>query len=236
MQAHTEDRYVVILDILLAVVESSYTSLPLTGRAGQGVLRDKKGTPGWSAEVEPYRQRSNYSYRAWLAGGRPSHGELHRSKVESHAQFRYAVRRVKRASKLHQAKGLLEAAKAGDLALMKEMRRVKSGQPVTEELAESVDGVTGQQEVANQFAAVHSALYNSSESNDEMAELHGQIRGLVGTEDSAGETRKLTAEVVKQAATRMKPHRMDVSQGFTSDCLLHAPDLLFQLLSLVFQD
>ena len=29
---------------------------------------------------------------------------------------------------------------------------------------------------------------------------------------------------------------MDVSQGFTSDCLLCAPDLLFQLLSLVFKD
>ena len=70
-RSHTEDRDVVVLDILLAVVESSYTSLPLTGRAGQGVLRDKKVTPGWSAEVEPYRQRSNYSYRAWLAGWKP---------------------------------------------------------------------------------------------------------------------------------------------------------------------
>jgi hypothetical protein len=235
-RSHTEDRDVVVLDILLAVVETSYTCLPLTGRAGQGVLRDKKVTPGWSTEVEPYRQRSNYSYRVWLSEGRPSHGEVHRSKVESHAQFRYAVRRVKRASKLHQAKGLLEAARAGDLALMKEMRRVKSGQPMTDELAETVDGVTGQQEVANQFAEVHRALYNSAESKDEMEELQGRIRGLVGIENSREETRKLTAEVIKQAAMRMKPHRMDVTQGFTSDCLLHAPDLLYQLLSLVFQD
>ena len=29
---------------------------------------------------------------------------------------------------------------------------------------------------------------------------------------------------------------MNVSQGFTSDCLLHAPDLLFQLLAIVFKD
>ena len=34
----------------------------------------------------------------------------------------------------------------------------------------------------------------------------------------------------------MKPHKMDISQGFTSDTLLHAPDLLFELLALVFQD
>ena len=34
----------------------------------------------------------------------------------------------------------------------------------------------------------------------------------------------------------MKSKKMDVSQGFSSDCLLHAPDLLFELLALVFQD
>ena len=171
-----------------------------------------------------------------MAGGLPSQGDLHHAKVESHAQFRYAVRRVKRASQLHQAKGLLEAARAGDVALMKEMRRVQSGKPAMDELADTVDGVTGQQEVANQFREVHNALYNSAESRDEMKELQARIRGLVRAEDSRGEKRKLTAEVVKQAAGKMKPHRMDVSQGFSSDCLLHAPDLLFQLLSLVFQD
>ena len=32
------------------------------------------------------------------------------------------------------------------------------------------------------------------------------------------------------------PHKMDISQGFTSDCLLRAPDMLFKLLALVFQD
>ena len=157
-----------------------------------------------------------------MAGGRPSQGDLHHAKVESHAQFRYAVRRVKRASKLHQAKALLEAARAGDVALMKEMRRVQSGKPAMDELADTVDGVTGQQEVANQFREVHNALYNSAESRDEMKELQAGIRRLVSTEDSRGETRKLTADVVKQATGKMKPHRMDVSQGFASDCLLHA--------------
>jgi hypothetical protein len=40
---------------------------------------------------------------------------------------------------------------------------------------------------------------------------------------------------VKQAATALKPHKMDVSQGFSSDALLHGPDLLFGLLALIFR-
>ena len=99
-----------------------------------------------------------------------------------------------------------------------------------------MDGVTGLQDVANQFGDVHNALYNSAESKEEMTELQNRIRGLVQSEDSNKETRRLSAEVVKKAAMRLKPHKMDVSQGFSSDCLLHAPDLMFQLLSLVFQD
>ena len=34
----------------------------------------------------------------------------------------------------------------------------------------------------------------------------------------------------------MKIHKMDVSQAFSSDAILHAPDILFEQLSLVFQD
>ena len=41
--------------------------------------------------------------------------------------------------------------------------------------------------------------------------------------------------MVEQAATTLKPHEMDVSQGFSSDALLHAPDLLFSLTSLIFK-
>ena len=50
------------------------------------------------------------------------------------------------------------------------------------------------------------------------------------------EAEKITVEVVKSAAVKMKPHKMDISQGFTRDCFLNAPDIFFSLISLVFQD
>ena len=125
---------------------------------------------------------------------------------------------------------------AGDMALLKEMKQVQSGKGELDELPETVDGVKGQQEVADKFGEVHAALYNSAGSHEKMEELQRKIQALVQTEDSAAEVAKLTPDIVKAAATRMKPRKMDISQGFTSDCLLCAPDLLFQLLSLVFKD
>ena len=128
------------------------------------------------------------------------------------------------------------AAMAGDMELMKELRRLKSGKGDMDELQETVYGVTGDREVAEQFAKVYHNLYTSAESTQGMDELEEKIRRLIQTEDSKHEVEKLTAEVVKQAVTKMKRHKMDISQGFSSDALLNAPDLLFQLLAITFQD
>ena len=45
------------------------------------------------------------------------------------------MRRVKRAQQVHQARGLYQAALEGDIELMKEMRRVKSGKVTVDKLA-----------------------------------------------------------------------------------------------------
>ena len=66
-------------------------------------------------------------------------------------------------------------------------------------------------------------------------ELKERVRGLVQTEQSLKEVNKMTAKVVKQAAAALKPHKMDVSQGFSSNALLHAPDFLFSILAMVFR-
>ena len=235
VQSHSEVRDKLVLDILLAMVEVSYTTLPMTGRVG-GKKGKKKVLPGWSAEVEPYRQQSNQAYRAWLAAGKPRQGEEFEAKLHHHAQFKHAVRRVKRAQQMHQARGLYQAAMEGDIELMKEMRRVKSGKVTVDELADNVDGETGATNVANQFRKVFETLYNSSDSSVEMEVVKERIQKLIHKENSKDEVKKVTAEVVKKAAMMMKPHKMDVSQGFSSDALLHAPDTLFDLLAAVFRD
>ena len=66
--------------------------------------------------------------------------------------------------------------------------------------------------------------------------LQTKIQNMIQSENSAQEIKKLTPEIVKQSVMMMKPNKMDVSQGFSSNCLLHAPDLLFELLALIFKD
>jgi hypothetical protein len=183
-----------VLDILLALVETAYTSLPLTGgvpgRPGGRPGEQREVIPGWSAEVEPHRLASNACYRAWIAAGKPRQGDAHEAKLRSHGLYRHAVRRVQRASKHYKARGLFGAAMAGDMELMKELRRLKSGKGQIDELPENVDGVTGEHEVAEKFTQVYHNLYTSAACEQGMEELQVKLHHLLQSEDSKSEVDK----------------------------------------------
>ena len=81
---HSEQRDSFMLDILCNLVESSYTTIPMTGgrQCPGGTGRGSRGgLPGWQEEVEPFRQESIYWHNVWLREGRPSNDWLHKTMV-----------------------------------------------------------------------------------------------------------------------------------------------------------
>ena len=75
-----------------------------------------------------------------------------------------------------------------------------------------------------EFKNVHCSLYNSAETNDDMAKLKEDVRSLI-TDTSDADI--VTGKAVKEAATRMKPKKSDVSGSYTSEAILNAPDIFF---------
>ena len=61
-----------------------------------------------------------------------------------------------------------------------------------------------------------------------------KLKSLISL-DSIIEVNKLTGPVVKEACSRMKPGKADVTESFTSDILLHGPDNLFEHLAGIFR-
>ena len=77
-------------------------------------------------------------------------------------------------------------------------------------------------------------VYNSAGTVDAMTAIKEKLATLID-ETSIAEVNKATGKLVKEACTRMKPHKMDVSGGYSSDCLLHAPDSMFEHLAVIFR-
>ena len=127
--AHTGDRDATVLDILDAVVKSTYETLPIYGGRWVGGKKRRQGmaVPGWAVEVEPFRADSIYWGDVWKKEGRPSTGWLHGLYIKKKAQYHYAVRRAMARASKSRAENLLAAALDGDTALLREMKVIKKG-------------------------------------------------------------------------------------------------------------
>ena len=77
-------------------------------------------------------------------------------------QYHYAVRRCKGKSNHARAEKLFEASMKGELDLLKEMKKVRSGGCSKADLPENVAGGVGEEEIVLKFREVYSALYNSA--------------------------------------------------------------------------
>ena len=67
-----------------------------------------------------------------------------------------------------------------------------------------------------------------------MATLFRSVEQLINP-GSLEEVARVTGSVVKLAVSKLKPQKSDVSSSFTSDALLHAPDILFDQLATIFR-
>ena len=77
-------------------------------------------------------------------------------------------------------------------------------------------------------------LFNSAESVQAMQSIKEHLQTLIGP-DSILEVNKITGASVKEACSRMKSGKADVTGSFTSDVLLHGPDNLFEYLAGIFR-
>ena len=112
--------------------------------------------------------------------------------------------------------------------LWSEVRRIKGRNKF---LPSSIDGVVGDEEMAQLFSDKHNHLYNSvSYDVDEMnvinTEINKQIKENVAYD--------ITVDEVIEGVQRLKLGKSDGEEGLNSNHIIHGPKILFVLLALIF--
>ena len=117
----------------------------------------------------------------------------------------------------------------GEGDLFKEIKSIRKTRQV---VATSMDGV--KDEIPNHFRNIYSSLYNSVEDTENLAEVAEQVEHKVG-DYSLQEVAMVTPNIVKEAATKLKPGKTDPVYSFSSDCIRVESDKLAELLSIIIQ-
>ena len=192
----------------------------------------RQALPGWKETILPLKSDSLFWHSVWISAGRPA-GALHKVMSQTRNKYHSAVKKAKRKLEHGLAEDILVAAESGDVALMREMRKTIKKKTSAQAVPECLEGKVTPDTVLDKFRECYEELYNSANTSDVMNTIKQRLEEKINI-SSLEEVSKITGDIVKQACTNMKPGKIDVTEGYSSDALLHGPDSLFELLACVF--
>ena len=222
---------------MCAIMEASHECIPMSAKVMPPGKSKRENLPGWNENVAPAKEDALFWHATWMSAGRPYTGGLYNIMRWSRNQFHYAVRRTKRVAATMKARKLLEAAEDGNVALMKEMRNTLERNSHGQTVPNSLDGKVTHENILDRFRECYEELYNSAGTEHAMVNVKEKLKSLIqgNTFQSANKVQKVTGKLVKEACSRMLPGKTDVTDVYSSDVFIHAPDLLFDRLAAVFR-
>ena len=124
---------------------------------------------------------------------------------------------------------LLNACINGEGDLFQELKVLRKSKPA---IATSMDGVTVN--VQEHFKDKYEALFNSADDGTELLKVQQEVDMKVG-EGSLKHVEKVTPELVKKAAHKLKSRKSDPVFSFSSDCFKKGTKSLYENLSIILQ-
>ena len=195
-ESHRQERDSYVLDLMSAMIESSHMTIPLSAGKKNTSNADRSchvenSVPGWRENVEPFKQDALFWHSVWKSAGSPSTGVLRDIMARTRNKYHYSIRKVKKESDDIRANKLLEAATTSDIELLKEMKKIRGSSKSGQTVPDSVDGVSGHEEIVDKFKEVYQELYNSAPTVDSMTNIKNTINNTI-SHDSTIEVNKIT--------------------------------------------
>ena len=101
-------------------------------------------------------------------------------------------------------------------------------------MPDCLEGKVVPADILDKVREKYQELYNSATTEVEMIGIKERLKTVLRLNDVI-EANKITAEVVKSACFRMKNGKVDVSGSYSSDVFIHAPDVLYERLAIIFR-
>ena len=165
-----------MLSIVSACLDASDHTLPKRGPR-------KKIGPYRSDLIQPHKDCSLFWHSIWVENGKPRHGIVAQIMRQTRAKYHYFVRwAAKNHSDLRRSRMAASVATGSTRHLWTECKHIsRSGTSRTTE----IDGVTGDQNIADLFAAKYEVIYKSSSAcHRQISEIQSTINSQLRNENS----------------------------------------------------
>ena len=145
----------------------------------------------------------------------------------SKRQYKYAVRRLKRANDKIQNDKFVQSVLTGGVNIFDEIKKQRGN---FSSFSSRIDDQVGARNISSKFADIYSKLYNQHEHGPDFAQLNQDISEGVGAW-SLVDADRVTVDLVRKVLKQMKNGKNDALYDVQSDCLTNGPDALISHLT-----
>ena len=184
--------------------------------------------PGWSTHMKPFYEESKFWRAVWNSAGQPKDGDLACIMRHSRHQYKYALRRVQKATEKIQNDKFINSLLKGGIDIFQEIKkfRGKSGK-----CSSTIDGEVGAANIANHFSDIYRGLYNKHE-NDDLSAFNQLLNSNLN-EHSIFDVDRITENVIRKGLKQPKRGKNHALYHIQSDCLSEGPPELISHLTLL---
>ena len=145
-------------------------------------------------------------------------------------QYKFAVRRLKRAQAKVQNDKFVSSIINGGVNIFREIRKFRG---TGTSVSSRIDDEVGAENIANHFSTIYSELYNRVQLDEKLEQISESIERDVDKKCHL-QLDRINEELITKALKLMKPNKCDAIFDIMSDFFIHAPPhLVTHLTSLV---
>ena len=168
------------MEVLEAIENAAKESLPTVGGKGASRSRPVSKVPGWNEFVQPYNEESKFWHSVWVSSGKPPDGQLLHLMRQSKHQYKYALRKIQRASKNIQNDNFVNGILKGCVNIFEEVKKYRGK---VKKCSSTIDGEVGANNIANHFAGIYKKLYNQDQLGDKITNLKAELDQKISNRD-----------------------------------------------------
>ena len=137
-RGHREEIDDYCSDVLTAVNDAAWENLPTAG--GGGKKEGVSQVAGWNELVKPFQDESKFWFSVWTSSGKPNTGDIFEMMRQTKNQYKYAVRRLKKAKDKIENDILVDSVMSGGGNIFD---KVKQSRGQTKSYSSKIDGEVG---------------------------------------------------------------------------------------------
>ncbi len=188
--------------------------------------KHKPRIPDWKDDVEPLRENAHFWNAIWISAGKPLNCHLHEIMKKTRNRYHLLIRKKKRLLERVKRDEMITSCLQNDTSIFDAIKKKRT---CAQSVPSSIDGKS--EGIPEYLASKYGKLYNAVDDEKNLTDLGADMEMNIKQQDIRF-VDMFNSRVLKLCAQKLKPGKTDPILKITSDFVINAPDIVFQLLSL----